>query len=157
MRKAQAPSNDSEKNRQWFSRARATSLCLFSLFVMACTTGPCRELRDQKAADAQGAGVKPGTAVEGGVMKDDRGGPQVETVFVFKPDGSLQCGERVGIAVQSMEQELRGIQVFSRNNRPDGMMRIQVCGAPTGQINVYEIPATSLSEAEKRGFKKLEV
>lgn len=77
------------------------------------------------------------------------------TVFVYKSDGSLQCKAAVGIPVAEMEKQLEGINVYSRDKRPDGKMHIQVCGSPTGMINVYEIPESSLQEAEARGFKKL--
>jgi hypothetical protein len=78
------------------------------------------------------------------------------TVLVFKPDGSLQCQAAKGMSLEEMEKQLAGIKVVSRNKRPDGLMHIQVCGHPTGIINVYEIAAVSLKEAEGRGFKKLD-
>ncbi|MES2962418.1 MAG: hypothetical protein V4760_00915, partial [Bdellovibrionota bacterium] len=56
---------------------------------------------------------------------------------------------------RGLAQPLRG-QVFSRDKRADGLMHIQVCGSPTGQINVYEIPVSALKEAEGKGFKKLD-
>ena len=77
-------------------------------------------------------------------------------VFVGKADGSLQCGMAKGRALEDMEKDLQGIQVFSRSKRPDGKMHIQVCGSATGMLNVYEIPASSLKDAERRGFKKFE-
>lgn len=82
-------------------------------------------------------------------------GPATGSVFIFKADGSLQCGEAKGLAAEEMEKELKGIKVLSREKRSDGMMHIQVCGSPTGMINVYEIPAAALPDAEKRGFKLL--
>lgn len=78
------------------------------------------------------------------------------SLFVFKADGSLQCGMGKAISLEDMEKELKGIKVLSRDKRPDGMMHIQVCGSPTGIINIYEIPAANLADAESRGFKKLE-
>jgi hypothetical protein len=53
-----------------------------------------------------------------------------------------------------MQKDLGGIQVFSSENKHDGMMRIQVCGAPTGYANVYEIDEKDLEAALKAGFKK---
>ena len=76
------------------------------------------------------------------------------TVLVSKADGSLQCGSK-GLSTEEMEKQLKGIKILSRDKRPDGKMHIQVCGSPTGTVNVYEIPVSSLSEAETRGFKKL--
>lgn len=79
-----------------------------------------------------------------------------DRVLVYKADGSLQCGMAKGIPAEEMEKDLGGIKVFSRMNQPDGKMHIQVCGSPTGRVNVYEIPISSLKDAEKRGFKKFE-
>ena len=77
------------------------------------------------------------------------------TVLVFKADGSLQCGQGKGVAIEEMEKELKGIKVLSRDKRPDGKMHIQLCGSPTGVINVFEISEKNLKDAEARGFKKL--
>ncbi|MBY0451380.1 MAG: hypothetical protein K2P92_00005, partial [Bdellovibrionaceae bacterium] len=75
-------------------------------------------------------------------------------VFVYKPDGSLQCGQGSRITPEDMKKELGAIKVFSSENKSDGMMRIQVCGAPTGMANVYEIDQKDLEAALKLGFKK---
>ncbi len=78
-----------------------------------------------------------------------------KTVFVYKPDGSLQCEQRKGVATEEMEKQLAGIRVISRDKRHDGLMHIQACGTPTGMINVFEIPEASLKDAESKGFKLL--
>ena len=79
------------------------------------------------------------------------------TLFVFKPDGTIQCDESPGVALDSMEQELRSvsIKVFSSRKGYDGREGIALCGAPTGQINVYEIAASDATEALRLGFKQL--
>ncbi|MES2855377.1 MAG: hypothetical protein V4692_05920, partial [Bdellovibrionota bacterium] len=78
------------------------------------------------------------------------------TVLIYKADGSLQCGAAKGISVDEMEKLLSGIKTFSKEKRPDGLMHIQVCGSPTGMINVYEISLSQLPTAEKQGFKRFE-
>ncbi|MCC2678877.1 MAG: hypothetical protein K0R29_1453 [Pseudobdellovibrio sp.] len=75
-------------------------------------------------------------------------------VFVYKLDGSLQCEQGGKVSLDTMKKELDGIEVFSSENKHDGMMRIQVCGAPTGFSNVYEIDQKDLEKALKLGFKK---
>jgi hypothetical protein len=50
-----------------------------------------------------------------------------------------------------------GIKVLSAAKQPDGMMHTQVCGAPTGMANTYEINSTDLKKAEKLGFSRLEI
>ena len=79
----------------------------------------------------------------------------LNTVLVYKADGSLQCGQGKGVSIDEMEKQLKGIKVLSRDKRPDGKMHIQLCGSPTGVINVFEISETNLKDAESRGFKKL--
>lgn len=124
------------------------------LLLQACAAGPCYPLKHPELAHRTTAGAKLGKDTKGTSVSE----PQTSDsrVFVYKPDGSLQCGMGKGIPPEEMEKELEGIKVYSRENRPDGKMHIQVCGSPTGQVNVYEIPASSLKEAEKRGFKKFE-
>ncbi len=75
-------------------------------------------------------------------------------IKVFKYDGSLQCGMGKAIPAAEMQKELEGITVYSAENKPDGLMHIQVCGSPTGRANVYEIDKSSLELAKKKGFKE---
>ena len=79
------------------------------------------------------------------------------TLFVFRPDGTIQCDKSPGVALDTMEQELRsaGIKVFSSRKGYDGREGIALCGAPTGQINIYEIVSSDVSEALRLGFKQL--
>jgi len=131
---------------------RLLALALISVMVAsACANGPCRHLREPQLADGQAAAMKP-TATPAPTPSP---GAEMATVFVYKPDGSLQCGMAKGLSLEEMEKQLKGIPVLSRDKRPDGKMHIQVCGSPTGMINVFEINETSLKEAEARGFKKL--
>lgn len=77
-----------------------------------------------------------------------------QRVFVHKPDGTLQCGMGSKIELAQMRKDLGSIEVFSSANKHDGMMRIQVCGQPTGNSNVYEIKKDDLEAALKLGFKQ---
>ena len=77
-------------------------------------------------------------------------------ILVGKADGSKQCEANSGVAPEVMEKDLTGIQVYNRSKHSDGRMHSQVCGAPTGKMNVYEIDATSQAAAEKLGFKRVE-
>ncbi len=125
--------------------------------ISACASGPCRRLREPQLAEGQAAQTKlatPPVATAPAGPTGSTGGP-VSSVFVYKPDGSLQCGTAKGVSLEEMEKQLRGIPVLSRDKRPDGKMHIQVCGSPTGIINVFEINESTLKEAEARGFKKL--
>lgn len=77
-----------------------------------------------------------------------------DRVKVYKSDGSLQCGQGKQIPLAEMQKQLKGIVVHSSTNKNDGLMRIQVCGSPTGNHNVYEIDRKDLEAALKAGFKE---
>lgn len=134
-----------------FLKLGSCTILFAGLLMVGCQNKPCREIQAEKMAQkneknpvalaADGKSVTPTTA---GQLK----------VKVFKPDGTLQCGMGSKIPLETMEKELKGIKVFSKTNQNDGLMRIQVCGAPTGQSNVYEISRTDLEKALKAGFKE---
>ena len=73
-------------------------------------------------------------------------------VTVYKADGSLQCGMGEAVALTVMKKELGSIKVFNSYKRSDGMMRIQLCGSPTGNCNFYEIDQKDLTAALAAGF-----
>ncbi len=79
---------------------------------------------------------------------------KLDRVKVYKPDGSLQCGQGKAVPVPEMQKELKDFKVYSSYNKNDGMMRIQVCGSPTGNANIYEIDRSKLEAAVKLGFKE---
>ena len=91
------------------------------------------------------------------LMVHSDGNPSVRTIFVFKLDGTNHCEPCAGLDLDSMELELQaaGIEVFSRRKGYDGREGIAICGAPTGQINIYEIASGDLSAALSLGFKQL--
>ena len=65
-------------------------------------------------------------------------------VWVIKDDGTLQCDERnKGIPLEEMQKELEalGATVLASEKRQDCRIISRVCGAPTGQVNAYEISA----------------
>lgn len=118
------------------------SVLFSSLLVMACATGPCPRATaaaPEKSKSEEVAMSASSTA---------------ERVKVYKADGSLQCGQGKQIPVPEMQKQLKNIKVYSAVNKNDGMMRIQVCGAPTGNSNVYEIERKDLEAALKAGFKE---
>ena len=133
----------------------------FSLaWLVGCTNGPCRQLKhpelaaqqEGKAKSTMPVGDTNGNSSPSASPTTGREG----TVLVYKADGGLQCAMGKGLTPAEMEKQLEGIKVFSRDKRSDGLMHIQICGHPTGMINVFEISADSLKDAEAKGFKKLE-
>jgi len=73
--------------------------------------------------------------------------------FVYKYNGSLQCGMGRAVPLKTMAKELNGISIFSQKSKPDGLMHIQACGTPTGLANVYEILERDIAKAQELGFK----
>ena len=131
------------------------SIALLSgfLLLVSCATGKCREQDKKKEGETT---AETATAVPGAELaatQPDAKKAQT-TVKVFKYDGSKQCGQAGGTDLSSMEKQLKGIKVHSREKLSDGKMRIQMCGADTGQANVYEIPAPDLKAAQKAGFQE---
>lgn len=108
------------------------------LVMMACSHANCGA---EKNANKSGAAV---------VIKTS----SADRVKVSKPDGSLQCGQGKKIAIAEMQAQLKDIKVYAAENKTDGMMRIQLCGTPTGFFNVYEIDRKDLEAALKLGFKE---
>lgn len=129
---------------------------VLSAVLLGCATGKCVNANSANAASATApaaATTAPAnTSTSGGnAMKPES---KLDRVKVYKPDGSLQCGQGKAIPVAEMQKELKDIKVFSSFNKNDGMMRIQVCGSPTGNSNVYEIERKNLEAAVKLGFKE---
>jgi hypothetical protein len=117
-------------------------LILSFLFITGCNHKPCKiEERTDK--------VMTGNEKPSSSTKD-----LSQRVFVYKPDGSLQCGQGQKIELNEMKKQLGPIEVYSADNRHDGLMRVQMCGQPTGTCNVFEIKASDLDQALKLGFKK---
>lgn len=75
-------------------------------------------------------------------------------VTIFKYDGSLQCEGR-GVPIESMQTQLtdQGIPVTCAESSNDGMMRMMMCGADTGNIHVFRIRGADLSAAQALGFE----
>ncbi|WP_413291499.1 hypothetical protein [Bdellovibrio sp. HCB337] len=141
-----------------------------SLVLLGCATGKCVNQQNHPSNTATtntAAGTTtataPATSVAvattpaaatastGGAVKP---ASKLDRVKVYKPDGSLQCGQGKATPLADMQKDLKNIKVHSSFNKNDGMMRIQVCGAPTGNSNVYEIDRKDLEVALKYGFKE---
>lgn len=110
------------------------------LFVTACSTTNCEN--DRRFSSAKNE-----------KMTLDKGALNMKKVKVAKADGTLQCSQGKLIPLADMQKELKDITVYSSKNQNDGMMRIQVCGAATGNHNVYEIAESDLAKAQSYGFK----
>jgi hypothetical protein len=106
-----------------------------------CSTTSCNE----KSQAAKPADVKS--------VKVISGVKEMSKVKVYKADGTLQCNQGDKISIDTMAKELTGITIYSKENKHDGLMRIQLCGKPTGNNHVFEIDETNLEKALSLGFK----
>ncbi len=117
-------------------------LTLGLFFTLSCSTTKCENnFADSKKTETASASTA-------GVQK------MMVHVKVYKPDGTLQCNQGEKISLDTMAKELGDIQIFSKENKHDGLMRIQLCGKPTGNNNIYEILESDLEKATSLGFKK---
>jgi hypothetical protein len=120
-------------------------LTSFSVFT-GCATGHCR-----KAQQPMSGSEAPATGTLNAAQNSDLSPDK--HVLVYRYDGSLQCNMGKPVSPQTMKKDLKGITVYSMEKKQDGQMHVQVCGAITGQANVFEISAKDLKEADKKGFK----
>lgn len=66
----------------------------------------------------------------------------MDTIWIVKDDGTRQCDDRnQGTPLDVMAEELKtlGATVLNSEKRHDCRAINRVCGAPTGQLNAYEI------------------
>lgn len=125
---------------------RIPALITLALVLGACANTNCREMREKSGVVAAPA-IKKELDPMAKTASADR-------VKVSKPDGSLQCQQGKPIPPAEMQKELAGITVHASASMNDGLMRIQLCGTPTGTHNVYEIDRKDLEKALKLGFKE---
>jgi len=79
-------------------------------------------------------------------------------VWVARSDGGISCEPEKSISLEAGLKELQaaGVRVLDSKKGSDGMLRAQVCGAPTGSKNTYLIAESDLAKATSiAGFKQL--
>ena len=82
----------------------------------------------------------------------------MQTAEVAVADGSRQCEPDSGRPPEDFKKKLvqANIEVLGVSRKSDGLMRIQICGAPTGQHFVFTIPAADVDKALSLGFIRWE-
>ena len=81
----------------------------------------------------------------------------VDSVWVGRADGSKQCEAEQKELSPAVKEQLKaaGIEVLQSKKGDDGRMRIQMCGAPSGKMDMVQIPRTQLEAAKKLGFVEI--
>ncbi|MES3037480.1 MAG: hypothetical protein V4736_06185 [Bdellovibrionota bacterium] len=102
----------------------------------------------------QSGGCRPSAQIKNSEIPTSKPTTSAERVLVYKYDGSAQCGQGKAIPMDNMKKELAPMTIYNSFKKNDGQMRIQVCGAASGEANVFEIDRTSLEAALKKGFKE---
>jgi hypothetical protein len=80
-----------------------------------------------------------------------------ETIKIYKPLGSVQCGGGDITPPEAMRKELLDANIPVRGVAcgNDGQPHPSMCGEPDGAINIFTIPQTKESKALSLGFKLL--
>ena len=79
-----------------------------------------------------------------------------KSVWIAKDLELNQCEQRSAQdALDRAQQQLRQNQIATSSAycANDGMMRVQLCGAPQGKLGLYKIKQTKLAQAQALGFK----
>ncbi len=126
-------------------------IILFAVSAQACANSHCRYVREADAAKKTDAGP-PVASPEAPVANIKTS--SADRVRIYKFDGSLQCGLGHSQSLSQSQKTLASIRVYQSWKRHDGMMRVQLCGSPTGQANVFEIDRKDLPAAIQLGFKE---
>ena len=80
----------------------------------------------------------------------------MDTVSVYRSKGSVQCnGGGVPLADHERQLTEAGIRVLSSSCGTTGRMYAAVCGGATGEIHIFEIPASQKDAAAKLDFTPL--
>jgi hypothetical protein len=122
---------------------------VFLSFMFSCSTTTCKPNETTDAANSKQAVAGETTVSPTTTMTN-----QIKKIKIYKPDGSVQCEQGSGTSAADMQKQLGDIKAYSAETKSDGLIRIQVCGQPTGNCNVYEINETDFAKASTLGFKK---
>lgn len=80
--------------------------------------------------------------------------PAAKRVMIYKSLGGIQCQKKIS-SLTKIRQELinENISVFDKGiEGDDGVARITVCGASTGEIGIFVINQKDLKKAKTLGF-----
>lgn len=126
-------------------------LIILSAFLFSCSTRTCKPNQSAQTNDKLSTVAVAGETKVAPITVMTN---QIKKIRIYKADGSVQCEPGTGLKPEQMQKQLGELKVYSAANQHDGLLRIQVCGQPTGHCNVYEINESDFAQAEKLGFKK---
>jgi hypothetical protein len=131
---------------------------LFVVFAFMLVAGCAHDSCNNVPQRPQTADVPP--AVEPGgfgrnVQSDSASLPP-DAVLISKPTGELQCGQGKATPLDDVLKTLRSkkIKVYEAHTQSDGMVHMDLCGSPKGEIHVVAIAKKDLKKALKLGFQE---
>ena len=80
---------------------------------------------------------------------------QQAPILIAKDLGLKQCEPVTGdvLAISKNQLAQQQIKIINAYCAADGLMRTQVCGASTGKLGIFKIPARQFDQAQSLGFK----
>lgn len=120
---------------------------------------PAVSSSSSKAASPMTPNLKEALKTTSQFMKKKALGPDKMTaqkyVKMYRPDGSLQCEKGSGMSLDDAKKEWANLdlEVLEAQVRPDGLMHIQQCGKPTGNVFVIRIALENQEKALNLGWK----
>jgi hypothetical protein len=83
--------------------------------------------------------------------------PEVDSVWVAKPDGAQSCEPQTGLSLSQGAEGLKSLKIpiLDSKKAADGKMHAQMCGASKGTENAYLIPRRNLAEATQVGYREV--
>lgn len=82
-----------------------------------------------------------------------------QSVWIAKDLGLKQCEQlSAQDSLDRMQQKLHRNQIktLTAYCADDGMMRVQMCGAPQGKLGLYKIKQAQLAKAQSLGFQQVQ-
>lgn len=128
------------------------------LLLDGCAHNTCNNVpqRPQPTAEATAKLERPSAPPQVPLVEGTGTVEKNGNVQIFHRTGEQQCGMEKPKPMEYFEGLLakKRIKVIEGHIRSDGLMHMQVCGAPTDQIYVFTIPEKFLKQAEKLGFRQ---
>ena len=80
-----------------------------------------------------------------------------DSVQVSKPTGEKQCSVDKAEPLNKVLAQLstKKITVYESHTQADGLVHMDLCGAPGGNVNVFTISKKDLKKALNLGFKEV--
>ena len=125
--------------------------------LCGCSTGPCNNVPREHASSEKPVSTATATLEHPAVGLENPNVDSVDGGFinVFKKTGERQCGTQSATPIEDVKKQLLMLKIPVSHfaTQSDGLMHMQVCGAPTDKIYVFEIASKYSKKALGAGFR----